>query len=36
MIVADVLTTGKVIRIDGGHVEMPPCGSGRAFGRRAW
>ena len=28
-IVADALVTGKVLRIEGGHFEMPPWGRGR-------
>jgi predicted DNA-binding protein (UPF0251 family) len=34
MIVADALVTGKVLRIEGGHVDMPPWGRGRH--RRGW
>ena len=28
-IVADALVMGKVLRIEGGHFEMPPMGRGR-------
>ncbi|MFZ7110929.1 MAG: DUF134 domain-containing protein [Desulfatiglandales bacterium] len=28
-IVADALVTGKILRIEGGHFEMPPRGHGR-------
>ena len=28
-IVADALVTGKILRIEGGHFEMPPRGRGR-------
>ena len=28
-IIADALVTGKVLRIEGGHFEMPPLGRGR-------
>jgi predicted DNA-binding protein (UPF0251 family) len=34
MIVADALVGGKVLRIEGGHFEMPPWGRGRH--RRGW
>jgi hypothetical protein len=27
--VADALVMGKVLRIEGGHFEMPPMGHGR-------
>ena len=33
-IVADALVMGKVLRIEGGHFEMPPQGRGR--NRRGW
>jgi predicted DNA-binding protein (UPF0251 family) len=33
-IVADALVTGKILRIEGGHFEMPPRGRGRR--RRGW
>ena len=33
-IVADALVTGKVLRIEGGHFDMPPRGRGRH--RRGW
>jgi predicted DNA-binding protein (UPF0251 family) len=33
-IVADALVMGKVLRIGGGHFEMPPRGRGRH--RRGW
>jgi predicted DNA-binding protein (UPF0251 family) len=33
-IVADALIMGKVLRIEGGHFEMPPRGRGR--NRRGW
>jgi predicted DNA-binding protein (UPF0251 family) len=33
-IVADALVMGKVLRIQGGHFEMPPWGRGRR--RRGW
>ncbi|MBN2059841.1 MAG: DUF134 domain-containing protein [Deltaproteobacteria bacterium] len=33
-IVADALIMGKVLRIEGGHFEMPPRGRGRH--RRGW
>jgi uncharacterized protein len=33
-VVADALVTGKVLRIEGGHFEMPPWGRGRH--RRGW
>jgi uncharacterized protein len=33
-VVADALVTGKVLRIEGGHFEMPPRGGGRH--RRGW
>jgi predicted DNA-binding protein (UPF0251 family) len=33
-IVADALVMGKVLRIEGGHFEMPPRGRGRH--RRGW
>jgi predicted DNA-binding protein (UPF0251 family) len=33
-IVADALVMGKVLRIQGGHFEMPPLGRGRR--RRGW
>lgn len=29
VIVADALVTGKVLRIEGGHFDMPPRGRGR-------
>jgi predicted DNA-binding protein (UPF0251 family) len=32
-VVADALVMGKVLRIEGGHVAMPPRGGGR---RRRW
>jgi hypothetical protein len=32
--VADALVMGKVLRIAGGHFEMPPRGGGRH--RRGW
>jgi predicted DNA-binding protein (UPF0251 family) len=28
-VIADALVTGKVLRIEGGHFEMPPWGRGR-------
>jgi predicted DNA-binding protein (UPF0251 family) len=33
-IIADALVMGKVLRIEGGHFEMPPRGRGRR--RRRW
>jgi len=33
-IVADALVMGKILRIEGGHFEMPPEGRGRH--RRRW
>jgi predicted DNA-binding protein (UPF0251 family) len=33
-IVADALVTGKILRIEGGHFDMPPRGRGRR--RRGW
>jgi predicted DNA-binding protein (UPF0251 family) len=33
-IVADALVTGKILRIEGGHFDMPPRGRGRH--RRGW
>jgi predicted DNA-binding protein (UPF0251 family) len=33
-IVAEALVMGKVLRIEGGHFEMPPLGRGRR--RRRW
>lgn len=33
-IVADALVTGKVLRIEGGHFDMPPRGRGRRH--RGW
>ena len=33
-IVADALIMGKVLRIEGGHFEMPPRGRGRRHGWR--
>ena len=33
-IVADALVTGKTLRIEGGHFDMPPRGRGRH--RRGW
>jgi hypothetical protein len=32
--VADALVMGKILRIEGGHFEMPPRGRGRH--RRRW
>ena len=34
VIVADALVMGKVLRIEGGHFDMPPRGRGRH--RRGW
>jgi predicted DNA-binding protein (UPF0251 family) len=34
MVVADALIMGKILRIEGGHFEMPPRGRGRH--RRGW
>ena len=34
VIVAEALVMGKVLRIEGGHFEMPPWGRGRR--RRRW
>jgi predicted DNA-binding protein (UPF0251 family) len=33
-VVADALVTGKILRIEGGHFDMPPRGRGRH--RRGW
>lgn len=33
-VVADALVNGKVLRIEGGHYEVPPWGRGR--NRRGW
>ena len=33
-VVADALVMGKILRIEGGHFEMPPRGRGRR--RRGW
>ncbi|MBN1851003.1 MAG: DUF134 domain-containing protein [Deltaproteobacteria bacterium] len=33
-VVADALVMGKILRIQGGHFEMPPWGRGRR--RRGW
>ena len=33
-IIADALVTGKVLKIEGGHFDMPPRGRGRH--RRGW
>jgi predicted DNA-binding protein (UPF0251 family) len=33
-IIADALVMGKILRIEGGHFDMPPRGRGRH--RRGW